>query len=310
MNILTIDIGGMTTKIAVVDTNEKTLIKKYDAIKSQKGNSLKWLFDFIDDYIDFQYDAISICVPGIYLSKEQKIVLAGNLNYKDFYIIKECQRFTEKPVFVTNDANAAAMGEFWKAKNHYQNALFYTIGTGIGGAIIIDGKIYEGSNGFAGEFGHGNFMQTETKCNCGNRNCIEPLSSATGITKNLIKYAKAKPNSRLGRIYFKNENHFAIKDLLPLIKKQDSYVMKALCESLTPLINNISVMIFAFNPDVVIIGGGPSQIGRPLLNLIKTSLYANKNPTFYKKAEIILSKYGNDAAWYGCAYNALVNLKP
>lgn len=305
MKILSIDIGGTTTKIAVICSETKKIIAKYEAIKTQKGNSLKWLFYYIDNNVKETYKVISLCIPGFFSKEKQMIISAFNLGYKNFKVVDECKKYSNKKVFVTNDANAASLGEFWKSNLKYNNAIFYILGTGLGGAIIIDKKIYEGSLGFAGEFGHGPFYKDKVKCSCGNEHCIEPISSGTGITNNLILNAKNNPNSELGKVYKSDPKKFSIEKITPLIKKNDKLVNKSLRESLTPLVNNIVIMIYAFNPDAVFIGGGPSKLGDYLMNIIKSILKENKNLSLIEKTKILISKHGNDSALYGCAYNAL-----
>ncbi|MGL4617011.1 MAG: ROK family protein [Mycoplasmoidaceae bacterium] len=309
MKILSIDIGGTTTKFAIICSETKKIIKKYDAVKTQKGNSLKWLFDDFNKNINETYEVISICIPGFFSKEKQMVVSAFNLGYKNFKIIEECKKYSNKKVFVTNDANAASLGEYWKSNLKYNNVIFYTIGTGVGGAIIIDKKIYEGSIGFAGEFGHGPFLEKKIKCNCGNEHCIEPVSSATGITNNLILNAKNNPKSRLGKLYKLDTKNFSIEKVIPLIKIKDKLVMKSIKDSLTPLVNHIAVMIYALNPDAVFIGGGPSRLGDDLMGIIQSILKDNKNPSIIKYTKILISKHGNDSALYGCAYNTISNLK-
>ncbi|MGL5246282.1 MAG: ROK family protein [Mycoplasmoidaceae bacterium] len=309
MKILSIDIGGTTTKFAIICSETKKILKKYDALKTQKGNSLKWLFEYFNKNINETYEVISICIPGFFSKEKQMVISAFNLGYKNFKIIDECKKYSNKKVFVTNDANAASLGEYWKSNLKYNNVIFYTIGTGIGGAIIIDKNIYEGSLGFAGEFGHGPFLEKKTKCNCGNEHCIEPLSSATGITNNLILNAKNNQNTELGKLYKLDPKNFSIEKVIPLIKKNNKLVIKSLKYSLTPLVNHIVVMIYALNPDAVFIGGGPSKLGNDLINIIKSILKENKNNSLIKYTKILISKHGNDSALYGCVYNVLSNLK-
>ncbi|MGL5640073.1 MAG: ROK family protein [Mycoplasmoidaceae bacterium] len=309
MKILAIDIGGTTTKFAIICSETKKIVKKYEAVKTEKGNSLKWLFKHFSEKIKENYEIISICIPGFFSKEKQMVISAFNLGYKNFKIIDECKKYSDKKVFVTNDANAASLGEYWKSNLKYKNVLFYTIGTGVGGAIIINKKIYEGSIGFAGEFGHGPFLEQKIKCNCGNEHCIEPVSSGNGITNNLILNAKNNQNTKLGKIYKSDPKNFSIEKVIPLIKNKDKLVIKSLKDSLTPLVNHIVVMIYALNPDAVFIGGGPSKLGNDLMDIIKSILKENKNPSLIKYTKILISKHGNDSALYGCAYNTLSNLE-
>lgn len=110
MNILAIDIGGTTTKRAIIDETG-TLVKKFQPLNTHKGHDLKWLFDGMKD-IDLPYECIGLDLPGFYNKKEQILMAAGNLDYHNFDIVKETRKYTTKQVFILNDANAAALGEF------------------------------------------------------------------------------------------------------------------------------------------------------------------------------------------------------
>lgn len=309
MNILCIDIGGSTTKRAIIDSNG-ALLKKYSVVTSNKGHDLKWLFDsFID--IDLEYDYISIDVPGFYNKQKKILSLSGNLEYRDFDIISECKKYTNKEVFILNDANAAALGEYWKLDlGEHSNAIFYIIGTGIGGGIIIDGKLYEGSQGYAGEFGHGRLLDASISCNCGLGGCIEPSSSAKGITRKINEFAKDPKNVALHELWLKKQ---ALNDTIHLYEipnfvRDDKPTIQAIKVALGPLIKHMSIMTYALNPEAIIIGGGPTNCGQPFLDIINELYREAVADWLIPTIDIVLARQLNDAALYGCAYYALTNI--
>lgn len=310
MNILTIDIGGTTTKRAIINNNG-VMLKRYSSINTQKGHSLEWLFKSLND-IDLTFDCIAIDVPGFYHKKTGIITLAANLEYKDFNIGLEIGNYTNLPYFILNDANAAGLGEFWTLqKLGYKNAIFYILGTGIGGAIIIDGKLYEGSQGYAGEFGHGKMLDN-TECSCGLIGCIEKFSSAKGITNKINEYALLPENVLLHEIYQKklltDDKRIHLNEINHLFINQDQSVINAVTAAIQPLIKHMSVMTYALNPEVIIIGGGPTNYGEPFLKIVINSYKESVGTWLISDIKIILAQNKNDAALFGCAFYAINNL--
>lgn len=303
MNILTIDIGGTSSKFALVN-NKGKIIKKYEPITTKLGHNLKWLFDYVQT-IKENYLKISICVPGFYNPTKKEIIGAGNLNYTNFKILEECQKYTNKDIVILNDANAAGLGEYWhlSIKNpKIKNILLYTIGTGIGGAAILNGKLYEGANGYAGEFGHGGNFQNEINCTCGRTNCLEPKASASAIIKEINNFAKTNKKTVLNTKLSQKGSNLEFKDVIDLIKNNDPEIMAIIKKSLKLLIENMSIMVYALNPDVIIIGGGFSSFGIHTEKLIRDELSKIIAPFFMENLEIRNAEYGNDAAFLGCAY--------
>lgn len=308
MNTLAIDIGGTTTKIAIVN-NRGEITKKFKPRKTHSGHCLKWLFTFVNQ-IQEPFTKIGICVPGFYDPIHRIIIKAGNLGYDNFHIGDECKKYTNTPITILNDANAAALGEFWKMSfNNPQikNVVLYTIGTGIGGGIIIDKKLYEGSHGFAGELGHGGKFGNNAPCSCGLENCIEVFSSAVGITKKINEYALKDKNSKIGIKYIKKGSLLSIRDVVDLINLNDKVTIEAISEALEPLVNHISIMAYALNPQIFIIGGGFSNIGKNISKIFKNLLAKKVTPFMMETFDIVTAKYGNDAAFFGCAYKAFQN---
>ncbi|MGL4950525.1 MAG: ROK family protein [Mycoplasma sp.] len=309
MKILTIDIGGTTTKMAIID-DKGTMIKKYPAIPTHKGHNLKWLFDDLKN-IKEDYDYIGIDVPGTYNEKDNIIASAGNLEYKNFDIHAEVKKYTNKKSFILNDANAAALGEFWKLEGNYNNAIFYILGTGIGGGIIINKKLYSGSQGYAGEFGHG-WMLNHEPCKCGQFGCIEPFSSAKGITNKVNEYAVEPKYKKLHAFYLEKQKtsdpRIHLNEINDLVNEKDEGVMLAVKEALIPLVKHMSIMTYALNPEIIIVGGGPSNYGDPFLEIISEMYIESVGDFLIPTVDLVLARQLNDAALYGCAYHVIKSL--
>ncbi len=301
MNILALDLGGTSCKLAIIDENKK-IIKKFKPIQTVVGMDLKWLFDELNKILDDnEYDYIGLSTPGFIDHKNSIIKLSGNLNFKNFNIKANAKKYTSKQIFVLNDANAAALGEVWFTNSDIDSCIFYTIGTGIGGGLIVNGKLVFGSEGFAGEFGHGGNFSHQFKCSCGEIGCIEPLASAQGLRKLLLAKAKGNPNSKLAKIINEHQNHFDVRDVKELLVNSDPLVKNVFETSMDVLSAHISTMIYAINPQLVIIGGGISHCGKPLLDIIIKGVKKYSSDIMIKNTVFTIAKLGNDAGIFGAA---------
>ncbi|CAM9107618.1 ROK family protein [Mycoplasma todarodis] len=282
MKILAIDLGGTTAKVALVENDE---ISRRWTIPTDVENIFQNIKDNLGDLNIEEVDRIGLSMPGFINHETGVVKISGNLKLKDFDTKKEFQKIFGKEVYVLNDANAAAMGEYWKgAGSEFASIVFYTIGTGIGGGLIINNKLVYGNGGYAGEFGHAGIMQTKFKCSCGLKNCVEPVSSATGIEKILSKHFGKKTT---------------IKEIAHKIETKDPEITNLLKEALMPLASHMAVMQTAINPDAIIIGGGPSALGQPLIDIISGNLKDMQLPFIQEATKLLVATTKNDAGIYG-----------
>ena len=187
------------------------------------------------------------------------------------------------------------MGEYWKgAASNDSSTIFYTIGTGIGGGIVINGQLIYGNNGYAGEFGHGGNFQDKWECECGLKNCIEPISSATGITRALHEAGYNISLKEAARLWTKENN----KDIKEIFRN-----------SFIPLAEHIIIMETAINPESIVIGGGPSNIGEPLRKLIDDLVKERQLDFISSTTPIKIATTKNDAGMFGAAFWAISNNK-
>lgn len=291
MKILSIDLGGSSAKIALIENEQ--IVRRWKVptdLSNIWGNIKEYLSDL--DFLDI--DAIGIAIPGFIDHKNAIIKLSGNLLINDLDINKELKKYFDIPVYILNDANAAALGEYWKgAGKGHDSIILYTIGTGVGGGIVINGKLVYGKDGYAGELGHGGNFQSKYECTCGLKNCMEALSSATGITK----------------LLFENNFTYSVKDAMDLIEKGNKEIRDVFIEALTPLGQHISIMQTALNPDVVIIGGGPSASKNVMLDLINEVVSKHQLDFIMKSSQIKIAETANDAGIWGAAKWVLDNHK-
>jgi len=198
-----------------------------------------------------------------------------------------------------NDANVAAAGEMYKgAAQGFSNVLMFTLGTGVGGGIVIDGKLVEGVNGSGGELGH---VIVDNKhnftCNCGKKGCLETVASATGIvTLAKERLAGSKAWSPLRRF-----DEFSAKKVFDCAKDNDLIAKQTIDESMRYLALAMSTASLTLDPDIIVIGGGVSNAGEIIIEYVNKYFYDMVKP-FIMKAKIVLASLGNDAGIYGCAY--------
>ncbi len=289
MKILAIDLGGMSAKIGLIE--DKVILKRW-TIKTDVDDLWGNIKNNLTDITLNDFDVVGISLPGFIDHDKGVVTLAGNLNLKNYDVKSNFSKhFPNKPTFVVNDANAATLGEFWVgAGGKYESMLLYTIGTGVGGGVVLNGKLIYGKNGYAGEFGHGGQFQDKWPCTCGLKGCVEPVSSATGIEKELT-------------------NHFGTKTTILDVSKKfisgDSEITKIFEGALRPLAKHIATMLTALNPEAVIIGGGPSALGEPLRKLIEQLVHEYSLDFVAESVEVLLAETKNDAGMLGAAYWAL-----
>lgn len=216
-------------------------------------------------------------------------------NYKE--VKKELEELTGLRAEIGNDANVAALGEMWKGGGAGEkNMIMVTLGTGVGGGVIIDGKMLVGQNGAGGEIGHlcVNYEETD-KCGCGNRGCLEQYASATGI----VRLAKKKLGQDL-RPTCLNKEDVTAKDVFDAVKEGDEIAKEIAVEFGTYLGHALANLAAVTDPAVFVIGGGVSKAGEVLISYIQKpymerAFFANQNVRF------TLATLGNDAGICGAA---------
>lgn len=290
MRILAFDIGGTFIKYAICDENFNLTDKNKVPTDAQKGGQalIEKIIDIILSYDDI--DRVAISTAG-QVDSENGIVVYSTDNipyYTGMMVKKLIENKTKIPTFVENDVNAAALGEakFGAAKGE-NDFICLTYGTGIGGAIFLNGKLYKGSSSSAAELGHMIVHAGGRQCTCGGEGCYECYASAKALINNVNKVSD-KPLDAFQ--IFEKEN----------IEKPEirSEVDKWIDEIIIGLIN----IIYTFNPPLIVLGGGIMNEDY-IIDLIDRKIYSKLMDNF-KNVNIVRSKSGNDAALLGVAYEA------
>lgn len=300
-----VDIGGTAIKVGMFDTEGSMLGKwEFNTIKSEDGRALfQSVAIFIREIIhnnklsDNQIMGVGVGVPGPVKDNGQVHILP-NLGLSDFNIEEELSKLLGLKVKAGNDANNAALGELWMGGGKgCLNMVMVTLGTGIGGGIIINGNVLAGSNGAAGEIGHIYVNEAETlRCGCGKRGCLEQYASATGI----VRLAKDYLESNSEPSQMRSCQTLNAKAVLDCAKAGDTialYVVEEACSYLGKAMAHVAQII---DPQVFVIGGGVSRAGE-IITRTTGKYYNSMVMDALKNKEFRLAILGNDAGIYGAA---------
>lgn len=301
-----VDVGGTTVKMGLFSANGQ--IKDKWEIVTRKDEGGSYILMDISKSLEgklqeFKIEkknilGIGIGIPGP-IMEDGTVLKCVNLGWGVFNVAKEVTKLTGiDNVKVGNDANVAALGEMWQGGGKgYRNLIMITLGTGVGGGVIIDGKILTGSKGAAGEIGHITVeYNEEDTCGCGKKGCLEQFASATGIVKEAKRLLLvSKEPSKLREIQY-----LSAKTIFDAAKEGDK-LANELVDQLSRYLGIATSHIAAVvDPEAFVIGGGVSKAGEILITNIKE--YYEKNVMFaLQNKKFHLAKLGNDAGIYGCA---------
>lgn len=240
---------------------------------------------------------IGLGIPGP-VTDDGTVLKCANIHWPVFNVKEKLFDLTGVAnIRVGNDANVAALGEMWKGGGRgFDSIVMVTLGTGVGGGIIVDGRIVAGANGAGGEIGHMNVCEDEEEaCNCGQHGCLEQYASATGV----VRMAKRKLAKISEETSLHKYDDLTAKDVFDVAKAGDKValeIVNEVCEILGKTLGKIACVV---NPEVFVIGGGVSKAGQILIDTVK-KYYVPNTFTSCKDARFELASLGNDAGMYGC----------
>ena len=300
-----IDIGGTTVKCGLF-TTEGELLEKWEIKTRTEENGKAILPDVAETILKKMEEkgiaktdviGVGVGVPGPVV-KEREVQVAVNLHWGRTMLADVLEELLGQiPVKVGNDANVAALGEMWKGGGEgTQNLIMATLGTGVGGGIIVNGKVLTGANGAGGEIGHIHVEDDEQEtCGCGNRGCLEQYSSATGVTR----LAKRKLEKTTQDSVLRTTT-LSAKSVFDAVKAKDPVAMEIAEQFGQYLGEGLAAIACVTNPEAFVIGGGVSKAGSVLIDYIrpyyqKAVFHADRDVKFE------LAARGNDAGIYGAA---------
>ena len=302
-----IDLGGTNIVAGVVDENYQILTKASvktnlprpeQEIAADMAAVARQAAEEAGLSLD-QIEWVGVGTPGIANSATGIIEYYNNLGFCNTPMVQYLEEALGRPAFIENDANAAAYGEYVAgAAKGAKHAVCITLGTGVGGGIIIDGKIYCGSNFGGAEIGHTVIDVNGPMCSCGRKGCFEVFSSATGLIRMTKEALAAHPESAL-----KDEERITGRTAFNYMRAGDETAKQVVDDYIRYLAAGITNTINIFQPDVLCIGGGVCNEGDPLLlpmkEIVKKEVYTRNSP---KNTEIVIAKLGNDAGIIGAAF--------
>lgn len=302
-----VDVGGTTIKIGFFKTNGE-LLDKWEVRTRTENFGENVLADIcealeaklIKEKIGLdEILGIGIGLPGPVLS-DGTVLQCVNLGWGTFNVEKKLsEMFHGIKVKAGNDANVAALGEAWKGGGKdYDDIVMITLGTGVGGGVVINGNILTGYNGGAGEIGHMHMQDGEPEqCNCGRHGCLEQYASATGVVRLAKRYMSENDETTKMRDF---GDDITAKDVFDLAKDGDKGAVKVTEKMGDYLGKAMSHVAATMNPQAFIIGGGVSKAGQFLIDVIKDT-YRETCFSACGDAAVHLAELGNDAGMYGAA---------
>ena len=306
-----IDLGGTNIAAGIVDENGNIICKGSVPTLRERGNdaivadmaklSLKLVEECGLKPSDIK--AVGIGCPGTIDNDRGVVVYSNNIVMKDYPLVAEFKKYLDLPVNIENDANAAAYGEYIATASDKKSFVLITLGTGVGGGIILDGKLWRGFNGAGAELGHTSIIMGGEPCTCGRRGCFEAYASVTALISQTKRAMEENPDSLMNKIAEERGvvNGRTSFDCARMgdeiaIAVRDKYI-EYIAEGVVNIINTIQ-------PEVFVIGGGISREGDTILTPLKKIVEQNDYNKYMPKTEIRIAKIFGDAGIVGAALAA------
>jgi glucokinase len=309
--VLGVDVGGTKILTAVVADGRTILGRSKKPTPAKDGGDaiLQAIVASIDESLAAagvdraDIAGVGVGSPGPLDPITGVILFTAKLNVRDFPLAPELSKRLGKPVLLQNDVRVGGYGEYrLGAGQGYKNILAAFVGTGIGGCLICDGKIVEGATGNAGEVGHIVIKANGPECNCGNRGCMEALSSRTAIARRVAKAVRNGHSTSLAGKVDKKSGRLKSGDLAAAVAANDPITMKEVHRAAHYLGIGLGSLVNVFGPEIVIIGGGVTEaLGAPFVDLIRTSLRATVLVDPKEIIKVEPASLGDDAGILGAA---------
>mgnify|MGYP001074076092 FL=1 len=297
-----VDIGGTTVKLGLFDT-QGNVLDKWEIPTRTEDNGSHILPDIAESIRErmklIDRDSIAgvgVGAPGP-IDGDGVVHRAVNLGWGTFSIKDTLEDLLNLPVMAGNDANVAALGEMWMGGGQgCRDLIMVTLGTGVGGGIIVKGKMLTGFTGAGGEIGHMHVEDREEEtCNCGNKGCLEQYSSATGITRLANRLLASCDRDSVLR-----QGEVSAKTVFDAVKARDPLAVEIAEKFGKYLGDTLASIACVVNPETIVIGGGVSKAGEVLIDFIRPN-YEKNVFCGSREVKFSLATLGNDAGIYGAA---------
>ncbi len=308
---LGIDLGGTNIAVGIVDAHNKIIARRnrktnthqsFESLVMEIAITAKEAVECAGLKED-DVDSVGMGTPSCINPKTGNLVNANNLGWINVPLRREIQKYFLKKVAIANDADCAALGEVTAGSaSGYQNAIMITLGTGVGGGIIQNGKIYSGADGMGSEIGHIKLIYGGKKCSCGQKGCFEAYASATALIQQTKEAAFQNKECSIHLLSGTDPEKIDAKTVFDAAHRKDETALEVLDQYYNYLAGGISTLITLYRPEVIIIGGGISNQGECLIKPLKEKIYEQ---TFAAKEigipELRVASLGNDAGIIGAA---------
>jgi len=308
--VIGVDLGGTNLRTAVVASDGEILDKHKEATKAVDGwmKVVARLIDNIKRQLEIgaqkgaKVVAVGVGAPGVILVDKGIVVKSPNFpDWNNLPLKNELEKALSIPVFIENDANAAALGEKWRgAGRDIRSMIHLTLGTGVGGGIILDNKIWHGADGMAGEIGHMTLIPDGRQCTCGNTGCLEMYASARGIVQSFREELERQKLSAAGDL-----KEVTSEKVYQAAREGDAVARRVMKDMGRMLGIGIASLINIFNPERVVIGGGVKDAWPLFIGATHEEIMKRAFQVPAERTEIVPSSLGDDAGMVGAAAVAL-----
>ena len=309
--VLAIDLGGTKVLTAIISNQGQVMAKERCLTLADEGPEavINRILSAIDHLLSqrkinlSQLDSISIAAAGAMDFEKGLITLSPHLpRWHDVPLRDIVKEKYKVNTFLINEASAAALGEhYFGAGRGINNLILLTVGTGIGGGIIINGKLYSGASGSAGEIGHMTIDDNGPRCSCGNTGCLETLVSGTAVTKEAIKRIRQGERSSIAEIVGGKVENITAEKVSLAAQDGDSLALEVILKAATYLGVGLVNLVNIFNPEMIIIGGGMAKMGDLLLNPARQVVRERAFQLPAQAVQIVPAQLGDDAGVIGAA---------
>ena len=309
-DVIGVDLGGTKISTAISTIEGNILANVVLPTKAEEGEAavLGRIVQSIDEVIVGsstsidEIEAIGIGSPGPLDAKKGIIITTPNLPFKNYNLVQPLKEKYNIPVYLDNDANAAAIGEYMFGAGKGKNSIVYfTVSTGVGGGAVLDGKVYRGHTSNALEIGHTTVDPNGPRCNCGNLGCLEAMSSGTAIAKKGKEAVSTNVETSL-----KKHDTVTSYEVFKEAEAGDEVAKDIIDNALTYLGIGVANAIATFDPEMIIIGGGVSKAGDIVFDTVKKVVNKRCFKSMAESCEIVPAGLGSDAGVVGAVALAII----
>jgi len=309
--VLAIDLGGTKIIAALISSDGQMIARQYNLAQAYEGpeSVIGRMFTAADTLLNkenlspSELNSISIAAAGVIDLETGVITLSPSL--PGWHDIPLRDIFRDKyniNILLNNDANAAALGEYhYGAGKGTKNMIYVTVSTGIGGGIILDGKLYSGSSGGAGEIGHTTVAPDGPQCNCGNTGCLEAVASGLSIAGEAKRRLSQGENSSLIKMMKGKIENITAEEVALAAEQGDSLSLDVIGRAADYLGIAVANLVNIFNPDVIVIGGGLAKMGELLFGPVRQVVKERGLRLLTEAVRIVPPELGDDAGVFGAA---------